>query len=494
MDCDTNEPVAHKVHDEKFEVLPEGTVHLSLEPSELQSSADSACNSPAGEENVPLHSKVIGEPVGITCVADLESRQSPGSDSLVDVFNTRKESGVDGVESVDNKYDENEGTEEKVTEGTEELHSSVNKTVTDGIVISEKGSHKEYAELNVKEKDEHEEVYDKQKKETEDVSDKEKKDPEELNGEKEIEVVNNKEKETEEISNKQKNEIEVVADRKMKETEKMSVREKENGLNNEEKKDKEVPSNKEKEKVEEQSNSEKKSDVIEPEIDGGKGKHELEAIELSGCENKETPENKSEGETRITTSMAESDECEMDVDDPDPYPEHINFVDVNAPNCDSPMVIDDDDDDEIVMIERRKGTSQKGKTDKKDKAKTDISNRDSSPEVVLQEKLCRRRQEIVIDLDDDDDDVDDDIEIESIKKKKKNKSNAPRGACCCNVECSAPSQDLHSAPVFVLTYYGRKYRKGKPEKVCPLCFEAAMQHQEVCICMCSIVYLSISCQ
>lgn len=479
MDCDTNEPVAHKVSDEKFEVLPEAAVHLSLEPSELQSSAGSACNSPAGEENVPLHSKDRGEPVGNTCVGDLESRQSPGSDSLVDAINTRKESEVNGVGSVDNKYDENVSTDEKVTEGTEEFQSNVNKAVTDGSVISEKGSHKEHAELNVKEKDEHE-VYDKQKKETEDVSDKEKKDPEELNGKKEIEVVNNKKVESEETSDKQKNKIEVVTDSKMKETEKVSAREKENEFSNEEKKDKEVLSIKEKEEVEEQGNSEKNSDVVESENNGGKGKHEVEATELISYENKETPENKSEGERRITTAVAESDECEMDVDDPDPYPEHINFVDVNAPNCDSPMVIDDDDDDEIVMIERRKGTSQKVKTGKKDKAKTDNSNRDSSPEVVLQEKLCRRRREIVIDLDDDDD-VDDDIEIESIKRKKKNKSNAPRGVCCCNVECSAPSQDLHSAPVFVLTYYGRKYRKGKPEKVCPLCFEAAMQHQEVCV-------------
>jgi hypothetical protein len=355
--------------------------------------------------------------------------------------------------------------------------------------MSEKESHKEYAEVNVKEKDEHE-VYDKQKKETEDVSDKEKKDPEELNEKKDIEVVNNNEKETNKSSNKQKNEIEVLTDSKMKETKKVSVREKEFELSNEEKKDKELLSDKEKYEVEEQSNSKKSPDVIEPENDGGKNKHDLEAIELLGCENK------SEGETRITTSVAESDECEMDVDDPDPYPEHINFVDVNAPNCDSPMVIDDDDDDddEIVMIERRKGTSQKGKTNKNEKNKTDSSNRDSSPEVLLQEKLCRRRQEIVIDLDDDDDD-DDDIEIESIKRKKKNKSNAPRGACCCNIECSGSTQDLENAPVFVLTYYGRKYRKGKPEKVCPLCFEAAMQHQEVCICMSAIVYvyLSISC-
>ncbi|PNF44073.1 hypothetical protein B7P43_G16208, partial [Cryptotermes secundus] len=420
MDCGTNEPVAHKVRDEKFEVLPEAAVHLSLEPSELQSSAGSACNSPAGEENVPLHSKDIGKPVGITCVGDLESRQSPGSDSLVDAINTRKESEVDGVGSVDNKYDENVGRDEKVTEDPEKFHSNVNKAVTVGSVISEKGSHKEYAELNVKEKDEHE-VYDKQKKETEDVSDKEKKDPEELNGNKEIEVVNNKKMESEEISNKQKKTIEVVTDSKMKETEKVSAKEKENEISNEEKKNKEVLSIKEKEEVKEQGNSEKNSDVIESENSGGKGKREVETAELTGCENKETPENKSEGETRITTAVAESDECEMDVDDPEPYPEHINFVDVNAPNCDSPMVIDDDDDDEIVMIERRKGTSQKVKTGKKDKTKTDNSNRDSSPEVVLQEKLCRSRREIVIDLDDDED-VDDDIEIESIKKKKKNKS------------------------------------------------------------------------
>jgi hypothetical protein len=482
MDCDTNEPVAHKARDATFETLSENTARLSLEPSELRPGADSVRNSAAGEENVPLRSKDIEQPIGITFGADLESRQSPG---LVDGVNIRKESGDDGVESVNNKCSENEGTERKVTEGTEEFHSDIQKAVTDGSVISEKDSPKEYAELNVKEKDECEEVYDKQKKETEEVSDKEKKDPEELSRKKEIEVVNNKEKEIEEISNKQKNEIEVVTDNKTKEIEKVCDK-----GNSEEKKDKEVLSDKEKAEVEEHSDNEKKSDVSEPENDGGKGKHELEATELLGCENKETTGKKSEGETRMAASRAESsEEREMDVDDPDPYPEHINFVDVNAPNCDSPLVIDDDDDDdEIVMIERRKGTGQKRKTDINKKGKADNSNRDSSPEVVLQEKLCRGRQEIVIDLDDDDDD--DDIEIESIKKKKKkkNKSNGPRGDYCCNLECSTPNQDLRSAPVFVLTYYRRKYRKGKAQKVCPLCFEAAMQHQEVCMCMCGIVY------
>jgi hypothetical protein len=493
MDCDTSDPNADKAADEEFEMLPKDTARLSLGHSELQPGADGACNSATGEENVPLQSKDGGLPVSLTYVTDLESRQSSGSESLIDVINTRKESGVDGLEGIDNKCGENKGTEEKVTEGTKEFYSDANKAVTDGSIISGKGILEEYAELNIKEKHEHEEVYVKQKKETEDVNHEEKKDLEELNGKKEIEVVNRIGKESKEISDEEKNKIEDVTDEvKESERKKVNGREKENEVSIEEK-DKKVLSDKEKEEVGEQSNSEKSSEVIEPENDRCEGKDELEATELLSCENKDTIENKSKEETGITTSKAGSGECEINVDDPDAYPGHINFVDVNAPNCDSPMVIDDDDEEEeIVMIERRKGTSQKGRTDNNEVDKADSSNRDSSPEVVLQEKLCRRRQEIVIELDDDDDDDDDDIEIESIKKKKKNKSDAPRGACCCNVECSAPSQDLNNAPVFVLTYYGRKYRKGKPEKVCPLCFEVAMQHQEVSVCV--IVYICISCQ
>jgi hypothetical protein len=447
MDCDRKEPVGLKAPDDESEMLPEDTARLSLERSELQPDADGARDSDTAEENILLQSKDMDYPSSITRVGDVESRQSPASDSLVDAIKTRKESEVDRLGGIDSKCDENEGIEEKLTEDTKELHSDVNKTAADGRVISGKDSHEDYRELNMKEKHE-----------AENVSDEEKKDLEELKEKKEIEVVNRMGTKTEEISNKQNNETEKVIE-----------------LTDEEKK---VLSDKQKEGVGEQSN-EKNSVVIEPENGGHKPKGELEATESAGKENDEAPKNKSKQETGMTATKAGSDEREMNVDDPDAYPEQINFVDVNAPNCDSPMVIDDDDgDDEIVMIERKKGTSQKAKTDDNQKGKKGSTNRDSSPEVVLQEKSCSRRQEIVIDLDDDDGE-DDDIEIESVKKKKKNNSDVPRGACCCNVECSAPSQDLSSAPVFILTYYGRKYRKGKPEKVCPLCFEVAMQHQEV---------------
>jgi hypothetical protein len=492
MDCDKEEPAADRGFEEEFETVPEGTDHVLLELPELHAGGDDTHTCASGEENVPLHSKDTGEPANMSSdirVAELESRQSIGSDSLLDLINIRKESEIDAIntESLDNKYNESEGMELETNRSTEESHN-VKKTVTNGNAISGKEKSKEYDELNIKEREEHE-AHDRQKKEIKEVSDKEGKELEE-NHDKEkgeiYEVSNNKKRDIKELRDKEKNDIKDVTDNKTKETEKVCDSEhNETELNDKEKKEVEEQSDKEKEKVELGDNGEKTHVAVnKPENSEDKGMHESQAVELLDIESKETAENTSESGKTVSTTKgslvrAGSEECEMDVDDTNPYPDHINFVDVNAPNCDSPMVIDDDNDDEIVMIERRKGTSHRGTSANKENGKTDNSNRDSSPEVVVQEELCKRRQEIVIDLEDDDD-----IEIETIKKKKKKKkkSNAPKGVCCCNIECSTPGQDLRSAPVFVLTYYGRKYKKGKAEKVCTVCFEAAMQHNEVSVC------------
>ena len=446
MNHDANEPPADVG---SSETLREGTGHVMLELSEVQPGASDTCSSAAGDRNITLRNKDAVEPVDIVCVADLGNKQSTGSDSLLDASNVGSESACGTViaESLSSKCDEIEGMEVETTGTTDKSHSDVKRVVTDGNVISEKVECKEYEHLIVKEKKE-EEVCEEQNKE--------------------VEAGNKEKRETEELHDKQKNKTDSVTDNKVKEIDSEG-------------------------KETELCNQEKKINVYvnKPEASSeGNGKHGS-AAEFLDCKDKGTTGKEYEGEARMSTekekeshSRAVSEECETDVDDPDPYPEHINFVDVNAPTCYSPMVIDDDDDDdEVVMIERRKGTSQYRKPGNKQKHATGNYNRDSSPEVVVQGELCRRRQEIVIDLDADDHD-DDDIEIETIKKKKKKKRpGTQKGVFCCNVECSSLGHDLRIAPVFVLTHYGRKYKKGKAEKVCGACFEAAMQHQQVGTCL-----------
>lgn len=439
MNHGTDEPPADN---DSSETLLEGTDHVMLEPSGVPPGADDSYGSASGDKNVTLHNKDTVESVDIVGVADLGSKQSTGSDSLLDASNVRGESSCDAVitESLSSKCDEIEGMEVETNGTTDKSHSDVKKVVTNRNVISEKVTHKEYEELNVKEKVE-DEVCEKENKAMEEVG-------------------NKKEREIEEVNDKQNNKIDSVTDDKAKE---IDIEEKETELCNKEKKI-HVDGN------EPEANSE------------GKDKHGLTA-ELLDSEDKETEGKEPEGETRMSTekelvSRALSEERETDVDDPDRYPEHINFVDVNAPTCYSPMVIDDDDDDdEVVMIERRKGTGHCRKPGNMQKHTTGNCNCNSSPEVVVQGEFCRRRQEVVIDLGADDHD-DDDIEIETIKKKKKKRPDAQKGVFCCNVECSSLGHDLRIAPVFVLTHYGRKYKKGKAEKVCGACFEAAMKHQE----------------
>ena len=427
------------------ETVLEGTGHVMLELSEAQPGADDTCSSAAADKNIALHNKDTVEPMDIVDVADLGSNHSTGSDSLLDASNVRSESACDAVitESLSSKCDEIEGMEKETCGTTDKSHSDVKRVVNEGNVISEKVESKEYEQRSVKEKEE-EEVCEEQNKE--------------------VEVGNEEKKDIEEIKDKQKNKIDNVTDNKAKEN---YNEEKETEILNQEKKN--VNGN-------------------EPEAKSeGNGKHGL-AAEVQDIKDKGTTGKEYEGESRLSMekelrSKPVSEECEADVDDPDPYPEHINFVDVNAPTCYSPMVIDDDDDDDVVMIERRKGTSHYRKPGIKQKLATGNYNRDSSPEVVVQGELCRRRQEIVIDLDADDHD-DDEIELETIKKKKqKKRPGTQKGVYCCNVECSSLGHDLRIAPVFVLTHYGRKYKKGKAEKVCGACFEAAMQHQEVGTCL-----------
>jgi hypothetical protein len=444
MNHGTDEPPADN---DSSETLLEGTDHVMLEPSGVPPGADDSYGSASGDKNVTLHNTDTVESVDIVGVADLGSKQSTGSDSLLDASNVRGESSCDAVitESLSSKCDEIEGMEVETNGTTDKSHSDVKKVVTNRNVISEKVTHKEYEELNVKEKVE-DEVCEKENKAMEEVG-------------------NKKEREIEEVNDKQNNKIDSVTDDKAKE---IDIEEKETELCNKEKKI-HVDGN------EPEANSE------------GKDKHGLTA-ELLDSEDKETEGKEPEGETRMSTekelvSRALSEERETDVDDPDRYPEHINFVDVNAPTCYSPMVIDDDDDDdEVVMIERRKGTGHCRKPGNMQKHTTGNCNCNSSPEVVVQGEFCRRRQEVVIDLGADDHD-DDDIEIETIKKKKKKRPDAQKGVFCCNVECSSLGHDLRIAPVFVLTHYGRKYKKGKAEKVCGACFEAAMKHQEVGTCI-----------
>jgi len=422
------------------ETILEGTGHVMLELSEVQPGADDTCSSAAADKNIALHNKDTVEPMDIAVVADLGSKHSTGSDALLDASNVRSESACDAVvtESLSSQCDEIEGMEEETRGTADKSQSDVERVVTDRDVMSEKGESKEYEQRSVKEKEKEEEEACEEQNE-------------------EVEVGNKEKEEIEEINDEQKNKIDNVTDNKAEE------------INNEEKE------------------TEKKKNVNgnEPEAKSeGNGKHGL-AAELLDTKDKGTTGKEYEGEARLSTekglrSRVVSEECEADVDDPDPYPEHINFVDVNAPTCYSPMVIDDDDDDDVVMIERRKGTSQYRKPGNRQKHAT--GNRDSSPEIVVQGELCRRRQEIVIDLDADDHD-DDEIELETIKKKRqKKRPGTQKGVYCCNVECSSLGHDLRIAPVFVLTHYGRKYKKGKAEKVCGACFEAAMQHQEVCTC------------
>lgn len=439
MNQDANKTLADA---SSAETTLDGTGHVMLELSEVQPGADDTCSSAAADKNIALHNKGTVEPMDIVGVADLGSKHSTGSDSLLDASNVRSESACDALitESLSSHCDEIEGMEEETHGTTDKSHSDVKRVVTDGNVISEKVESKECEQRSVKEKEE-EEVCEEQNKE--------------------VEVGNKEEKEIEEINDKQKNKIDSVTDNKAKEV-------------------------KNEEKETELLNQEKKINVNgnEPEAKSeGNGKNGL-AAKLLDSKDKGTKGKEREGEAGLNTkkklhSRAVSEECEADVDDPDPYPEHINFVDVNAPTCYSPMVIDDDDDDDVVMIERRKGTSQYRKPGNKQKHIIGNYNRDSSPEVVVQGELCRRRQEIVIDLDADDHD-DDEIELETIKKKKqKKRPGTQKGVYCCNVECSSLGHDLRIAPVFILTHYGRKYKKGKAEKVCGACFEAAMQHQEV---------------
>lgn len=443
MNHDANKTVADAG---SAETVLEAKGHVMLELSEVQPGADDTCSSAAADKNIALHNKDTVEPMDIVGVADLGSKHSAGSDSLLDASNVRSENACEAevTESLSSQSDEIEGMEEETHGTTDKCHSDVKRVVTDGNVISEKVESKEYEQRSVKEKEE-EEVCEEQNKE--------------------VEVGNREKKEIEEIDDKQEDKIDDVSDNKAKE------------INNEEKET-------------ELLNQGKKINVNgnEPEAKSeGNGKHGL-AAELLDSKDKGTTGKEYEGVARLSTekqlhSRAVSEECEADVDDPDPYPEHINFVDVNAPTCYSPMVIDDDDDDDVVMIERRKGTSQFRKPGNRQKLATGNYNRDSSPEVVVQGELCQRRQEIVIDLDADDHD-DDEIELETIKKKKqKKRPGTQKGVYCCNVECSSLGHDLRIAPVFVLTHYGRKYKKGKAEKVCGACFEAAMQHQEVGTCL-----------
>ncbi|KDR19143.1 DNA ligase 1-like isoform X2 [Zootermopsis nevadensis] len=413
---------------------------------------DDTHDSASGEKKLPLNSKDIGEPANVTSnirVAVEENKQSTGSDSLQDSHNIRKksESDVINTEGSDINYNESEGMEVEKSRSTEESHN-VKQAVTNENVTSKKAKSKEFEELNIKEKGEHDETHDRQKKETSDKEEKELEDNHDKKKEEVNEVSKKKKTDIKDIRDKKKNEIENAIDNKLKEIEKMCY-----GERNETE-----LSDKEKTEIEKEK--------VEPSDSGKKA------------------EKTSEGGQKVNTRKGflvrtGSEEYDVDVNETNPYPDHINFVDVDAPNCDSsPMVIDADGDsnDEIVMIGRKKGTRQYRTSANKEKGKTGVnSNRDSSPEVVLQEKFCKRRQEIVINLDDDNDD----IEIETIKKKKKKKKlNAPKGVCCCNIECSTPGQDLRSAPVFVLTYYGRKYKKGRAQKVCAVCFEVAMQHYE----------------
>jgi hypothetical protein len=485
MDCDAEEPTGDRGFEE-FETVLEGTDSVLLVPEQLACGGVSY-SSVSGEENTPLHSKDIVEPGNISSdvrFGETGSKQSAGRKSLLGSNDTRKESVSDATnaESSDNKYSESEDMKVETNGNTEEYHH-IKKTVTNGNVIS---SSKVHEELNVKEREgEHDEAHERQKEEIKEVNDKEERELKDHNKVKEKinEVSNNKKRNIEEIRDKGKNETEVVADNKMKKNKKVCNSEHNEIELSEKKKEIEELSDEGKEKGELSVNGEKAHAAVKK-----PGIRESQAVEMLGSENKETAEKTSESGKTVSKRQrslvgAGSEECEMDINDSDPFPDHINFVDVNAPNCDSPMVIDDDDDDDVVMIERRKGTSQSGMSENKEKGKTDDSNRDSSPEVVVQEELGKKHQDIVIDLDDDDD-----IEIETIKKKKKKKkSSAAKGVCCCNIECSASAQDLRSAPVFVLTYYGRKYKKGKAEKVCTACFEAAMQHYEVGVCVCVCV-------
>jgi len=445
MNRDANETLADAG---SAETILEGTGHVMLELSEVQPGADDTCSSAAADKNIALHNKDTVEPMDIVCVADLGSEHSTGSDSLLDASNVRSESACDAVitESLSSQYDEIEVMEEETCGTTDKSHSDVKRVVNDGNVISEKVESKEYEQRSVREKEkEEEEVCEEQNKE--------------------VEVGNKEEKDIEEIKGKEKNKTDNVTDNEAKE---IYSEEKETEILNQEK------------KINVNGN--------EPEAKSeGNGKHGV-AAEVLVSKVKGTTGKEYEGASRLSMekelhSRAVSEECEADVDDPDPYPAHINFVDVNAPTCYSPMVIDDDDDDDVVMIERKKGTNHYKKPGNKQKPATGNYNRDSSPEVVVQGELCRRRQEIVIDLDAEDHD-DDEIELETIKKKKqKKRPGAQKGVYCCNVECSSLGHDLRIAPVFVLTHYGRKYKKGKAEKVCGACFEAAMQHQEVGTCL-----------
>ena len=453
MNHDANEPLADA---DSSETVLEGTGHVMLELSEVQPGANDTCSSIAAHENIALYNKDTVEPESLDIVgaADLGSKYSTGSDPLLDTSNVRSESSCDDVitESLSSHCDEIKDMEEEKTHGnTNKSDSDIKRVVADGNVIADKVTSKEYEQRIVQEKEE-EEVCEVQNKE--------------------VEEGNKEKEEIEEINDKQKNKIDSVTDNKATE------------INNEEKETDIL-------------NQEKKINVNgnEPEAKSeGNGKHGL-AAELLDSEDKGITGKEYEGEARLSTekelhSRAVSEECEADVDDPDPYPEHINFVDVNAPTCYSPMVIDDDDDDDVVMIERRKGTSQYRRPGNKQKHATGNYNRDSSPEVVVQGESCRRRQEIVIDLDAEDHHDDDEIELETIKKKKqKKRPGTQKGVYCCNVECSSLGHDLRIAPVFILTHYGRKYKKGKAEKVCGACFEAAMQHQEVGTCF-RVAYLT----
>nr|CAD7591759.1 unnamed protein product [Timema genevievae] len=78
-------------------------------------------------------------------------------------------------------------------------------------------------------------------------------------------------------------------------------------------------------------------------------------------------------------------------------------------------------------------------------------------------KPNNKPEEIVIDSDDD---------CEYLSKS----SNRPFTECC-NLNCIS-GEDISISPVFVLTYYGIKYSKGKNRKVCAKCFGEAFEHYE----------------
>lgn len=78
----------------------------------------------------------------------------------------------------------------------------------------------------------------------------------------------------------------------------------------------------------------------------------------------------------------------------------------------------------------------------------------------------------VIDITDDDD---------SINERRRKAENT-----CLNVCCKS-GEDLAKAPMFVVSYFGCKLKKGKHE-VCAECFNTAVNHHKVCMFTVSIIF------